>query len=152
MTSLQHRANRLELHHAIHIEAGKSAQHLDRYQLSRRPGLSPQPPIYALERWLAGFNQPEHAVASGPSPSALRYAVVASSVEEPVPAQASSHRVPPPPKLPGALQSAEADDDGWTPTSLNFHVGANQLVVRCHVCPYSGAVRDLRIDLLPLSS
>lgn len=154
MNSLQSGANPPELHHVIPNDARKGAGELGACQVPPRPGL-PQPLVYGLERWLAGFNQPEKEVVSGPSPSAPWHAGIANLIGEPLPAQAAtarSHRMPPPPKLPGSLQAAEADDAGWTPTVLDFYVGANQVVVRCHVCPYSGAVRDLRVELLPLSS
>ena len=145
MNSLQGRTDSPKLRNVIPIDTREGEGALDTYRAPHRPGLPALPLIYGLERWLDGFNQPEKAVPPGPSPSALWRAESTNLVEKPLPAQAgpaSSHRIPPPPKLPKALQAADADDERWTPTVLNFRVGANQVVVRCRVCPYSGAVRD----------
>lgn len=154
MNVLQRRANPPKLHNVIPIDTRRGAGELGTYHVPLGPSHPPPPSVYTLERWLAGFSQPEKSVACGPPPSALWDAEIAKLTEESLPARASpasSHRMPPP-KLPRTIQAAEADDDGWKRIVLDFHVGANHVVVRCQVCPHSGAVRNFRVDLLPLSS
>ncbi len=152
MNTLQVPRSLPELHHST--LAGDQPEELGPYQLRPRASFPPVHLGYTLDRWLASFNSPSKATARGVSPSAHWHASNSDSLDESLvetALPAGSRRVPPP-KLPSTIQATDADDDYWKPKVLDFYVGANQVVVRCRVCRYTGAVRDLRVDLVPLRS
>ncbi len=154
MNTCQVRPGLPKLHHSTFAQAVDHAEDLGPYQLQPGASVPPAHPGYALDRWLARFNSPWKMKALRESPSAFRLASKGDASDQLLPdatSQADSRRVPPP-KSPSNAKATEAEDDGWEPTVLDFYVGANQLVVRCRVCTYTGALRDLHVDLVPLSS